>query len=133
MNRRQLVIEIGLSVVPRIFHPRWPEIRLKHPAPRDGITSAAVLTGQRLSDTPSAIPTFNIVRKIPAVVDGVACYCDCAARLQLYSLLSCFEDHGMAATCGTCLAEARLVYSLHLKGASLAAIRDAVDAHFAWS
>ena len=101
-----------------------------HPAPRPGITAARVLTAQQL-DNKHAAKVFDLVRQIPEVVDGIHCYCGCASRKGFYSLLSCYEQDGMAQHCEICQGEARLVHKLHTDGWSLTGIRTSIDAKFA--
>ncbi|MGH7562327.1 MAG: hypothetical protein ACRENB_15055 [Gemmatimonadales bacterium] len=101
-----------------------------HPTPRPGITAEKVLTPAQLADSPDAIPVFDLVREIPGVVDGIRCQCGCADLEGFYSLLSCFEDHGMARHCVICQGEGRLVHRLHKAGRSLDQIRKAIDARY---
>jgi hypothetical protein len=101
-----------------------------HPTPRQGITAARVLTAQQL-DSKHAAKVFDLVRQIPEVVDGIHCYCGCASHKGFYSLLSCYEDEGMAQHCEICQGEARLVHKLHTKGWALNRIRTSIDASFA--
>lgn len=101
-----------------------------HPEPRPGITAAKVLTRDKLGDHEDAAPVFDMVREIPQVVDGIRCQCGCASLETKYSLLSCFEDEGMAGHCEVCQNEGRLVYRLHKQGKTLNEIRAAIDAKF---
>lgn len=102
----------------------------RHPEPRPGIDASRVLRREQLTEHPDAGAVFDLVREIPAVVDGVRCHCGCSELEGFYSLLSCFEREGMAEHCLVCQGEARLVHRLHRSGKSLAAIRAAVDAQF---
>lgn len=95
-----------------------------HPEPRPGITAAAVLD-------PAGVPErarrgYEAAREVPEVLDGLYCYCDCAERDGLRSLLSCFETR-MPMHCGICVGEAALAHRLSREGRDLAAIRKAVD------
>ena len=101
-----------------------------HPSPRPGITSAKVLTAEQLADSPQVIPVFDAVRAIPEVVDGIRCKCGCADLEGFYSLLSCYEDLGMARHCPICQGEGRMVARLHKEGKTLDQIREAVDARW---
>jgi len=107
-----------------------PPIVSDHPIPRPGITAAKVLTKDQLGEHKDAAPVFDLVRQIPQVVDGIRCQCGCSALEGKYSLLSCYEDDGMAAHCQICQGEARLAYRLHKQGKSLDDIRAAIDAKF---
>jgi hypothetical protein len=100
-----------------------------HPTPRPGITAARVLPDARLSDK-SAAPVYAMVREIPQVVDGIRCHCGCAGLDGFYSLLTCYEQGGMAQHCVICQGQARLAYRLHTEGFSLNGIRKAIDAQF---
>lgn len=104
--------------------------RGSHPSPRPGITSAKVLTAEQLADSPQVIPVFDAVRAIPEVVDGIRCKCGCADLEGFYSLLSCYEEVGMARHCPICQGEGRMVARLHKEGRSLDEIRQAVDARW---
>jgi hypothetical protein len=101
-----------------------------HPTPRPGITSAKVLTAEQLADSPQVIPVFDAVRAIPEVIDGIRCKCGCADLEGFYSLLSCYEDVGMARHCPICQGEGRMVARLHKEGRTLDEIRQAVDARW---
>lgn len=101
----------------------------KHPTPRPGITAARVLPDAQLTDR-SAAPVYAMVREIPEVVDGIRCNCGCADLDGFYSLLTCYEQGGMAQHCAICQGQARLAHKLHADGLSLNAIRRAIDAEF---
>jgi hypothetical protein len=101
----------------------------KHPTPRPGITAAKVVPDAKLKDK-SAAAVFAKVREIPQVVDGIRCHCGCAEMEGFYSLLSCYEQGGMAQHCVICQGQAKLAYRLHKEGWSLNGIRKAIDAEF---
>ena len=101
-----------------------------HPEPRPGITAAKVLTRDQLGKHKDAAPVFDMVREIPQVVDGIRCQCGCSKLEGKYSLLSCFEDEGMAGHCEVCQNEGKLVYRLHKQGKTLKEIRAAIDDKF---
>ena len=69
---------------------------------------------------------YTMAARIPGLLDGIYCHCDCHGRDGLRSLLECFENE-MASTCGICLGQARLAHEMHEKGKSLDEIRRAVD------
>ena len=102
-----------------------------HPTPRPRIDASKVLTRTLLTELPAAEPVFDMVRKIPQVVDGIRCQCGCAELPEFYSLLSCYEADGMAQHCVICQGEAKLAYQMHEQGKSLEQIRAAIDARFA--
>ena len=102
-----------------------------HPTPRPGIDASKVLTRAQLTEHPAAEPVFEMVRKIPQVVDGIRCQCGCAELPEFYSLLSCYETDGMAQHCVICQGEAKLAYQMHQQGKSLDQIRAAIDSRFA--
>lgn len=101
--------------------------RAEHPDPRPGITAADVLPAERFRKRVARI--YNMARKIPQVLDGIYCHCDCHERDGLRSLLSCFENE-MASTCGVCQGQAKLAHELHREGKSLEEIRAAIDAEY---
>jgi hypothetical protein len=78
----------------------------------------------------AARKAFRMVREIPQVVDGIRCNCGCAELEGFYSLLSCYEQNGMAKDCMICQGQAKLAYKMHKDGFSLDAIRRAIDAEF---
>ena len=102
--------------------------RPEHPDPRPGITAARVPSRDRLEgESAEVVAAFEDVRRIPGVVDGIACQCGCAELDEMYSLLSCFEgEHAMARHCVFCRGQARLAYRLHRSGRTLDEIRRAV-------
>jgi hypothetical protein len=101
-----------------------------HPTPRPGIDASKVLTRDKLTEHPAAQAVFDMVRKIPQVVDGIRCQCGCAELPEFYSLLSCYEADGMAQHCVICQGEASLAFRMHEQGKSLDQIRAAIDAKF---
>lgn len=100
-----------------------------HPTPRAGITAARVLTAAQLRaiGAPEAIDTFDEVRQIPQIVDGIRCHCGCADEPGYYSLLSCYEGDGMARLCAFCTGQGRMAFRLARAGSSLDEIRAAID------
>lgn len=114
-----------------LARPAWSLTprRPKHPTPRPGITAAHVLADAKLTDR-SLVPVFAMVREIPQVVDGIRCNCGCADQPGFYSLLTCYEEEGMAQHCVICQGQARLAHKLHGEGWSLNGIRSAIDAQF---
>lgn len=127
---RRTFLGQALALVPAAsFFPRF-RIRPPHPTPRPGITAARVLTAEQLSGTPQAIEYFDMVRQIPEVVDGIRCQCGCAELEGFYSLLSCYEDGGMASYCEICEGEGRMAFRLHREGKSLDKIRASIDARY---
>ena len=74
--------------------------------------------------------TFDMVRSTPQIMDGIYCYCGCDELPDHYSLLSCYEQDGMAQACEICQGEARLAYRLHRQGKTLGEIRTAIDRNF---
>ena len=138
MSRRQFLGFIPLVLVARpmaaMAGRAGPSLRSgrqhpKHPTPRPGITAAKVLPDSKVPDK-GARRVFAMVREIPQVVDGIRCNCGCAELEGFYSLLSCYEEVGMAQHCAICQGQAKLAYRMHKDGFSLDAIRRAVDAEF---
>ena len=126
----------GLALVPPELAAAGERPRMSrivsgtHPTPRPGIDASKVLTPDKLTEHPAAASVFDMVRKIPQVVDGIRCQCGCAELPEFYSLLSCYEADGMAQHCAICQGEASLAYRMHEQGKSLDQIRDAIDARF---
>lgn len=100
-----------------------------HPDPRPGIDASRVLPSDQVSSDLAEL--YDRIREIPHVVDGVRCYCGCADVEGIYSLLSCYEESGMAQHCEICQGEGRLVHRLHGEGKRLDEIRAAIDRRFA--
>lgn len=97
-----------------------------HPDPRPGIDASRVLKAEDLHN-PAAAAVYDMVREIPRVVDGIRCHCGCADLPGYYSLLTCYEEGGMAQDCAICQGQARLVHKGHRKGSTLDEIRAMVD------
>lgn len=132
LSRRRFLALLALALLARparALAASVPGQKPKHPTPRPGITAAKVLPDAKLTDK-SAAPVFALVREIPEVVDGIRCNCGCAELEGFYSLLSCYEQSGMAQHCTICQGQARLAHKLHADGMSLNAIRRAIDAEF---
>ena len=103
-----------------------------HPEPRPGIDARGVLRADQLTGYGAGvIAVFDQVREMPHIADGIRCYCGCAGREGMRSLLSCFSDHGMARDCEICQGEARLAHRRWREGQSLPQIRRAIDSRYA--
>jgi hypothetical protein len=121
----------GLAGIPRAgWALATGRRRGPHPDPRPGITAEKVLPPEALGGDADVMATFDKIRRIPEVVDGIRCHCGCADLAGFYSLLSCYEGAGMARYCWICQGEGNLVSRLHSEGKTLAEIRDAVDARY---
>ncbi len=101
-----------------------------HPDPRPGIDASHVLKPEDLQDVPDVIPIYDGVREIPQIVDGIRCHCGCADLPGYRSLLTCYEEGGMAKFCPICQGQGRLAYRRYQEGQSLDQIRNAIDARF---
>jgi hypothetical protein len=100
-----------------------------HPTPRPGVIGAAVLPASSFGQDARLVRAYTAARTMPEVFDGLYCYCKCKEDFGHRSLLTCFEsEHG--ASCDICLAEAAMAAQMHEQGASLDAIRAAIDAQF---
>jgi hypothetical protein len=128
LSRRRFLALLPLALLARparALGPRGP----KHPTPRPGITAAHVLPEAKVTEK-AAAPVYAMVRQMPQVVDGIRCHCGCADLAGFYSLLTCYEEGGMAQHCTICQGQARLAHKLHADGWSLNGIRKAIDAEF---
>ena len=105
-----------------------PPRQKRHPEPRRGIDASRVVKADALQGDADAIETFDMVREIPQVIDGLRCSCGCDEVEGFHSLLSCFETDGMARHCDVCRGNARLAHRLHRQGRTLREIRVAIDA-----
>ena len=82
-----------------------------------------ILDGRLFSDTriyePEAKPAYEVAHKLPATLDRLHCFCECAENPQFHhkTLLTCFTDNH-AAGCGICIREALMASDLKGKGAS---------------
>ncbi len=72
---------------------------------------------------------YEIAQRIPAVLDGLYCYCDCELNSGHKSNLSCFVDTH-AANCGICLNQALDTYRHYQAGLSLDEIKARIDARY---
>lgn len=131
ISRRHFLALLPIALLARPARAMGARMRHKpkHPTPRPGISAAKVLSDAELTEK-SAAPVYAMVRGIPEVVDGIRCNCGCAELAGFYSLLSCFEQGGMAQHCTICQGQARLAHKLHADGWSLNGIRKAIDAEF---
>src|SRR5687768_6096959 len=87
----------------RFAVPRSAEAR--HPEPRSGITAAQVVPAQRYSEDSRVARVYAMAVRIPNVLDGLYCHCECSKHSNHRSLLTCFQsDHG--SMCDICLGEA---------------------------
>lgn len=126
MDRRQFIVLSAITISPRL--PRLALLRPgPHPEPRAGITAAKIPAAADLTHK-SAGKTFDQVRQIPQIIDGLRCHCGCAEYPDSYSLLTCYEGkEAMAQHCAICQGQGRLAFRLSREGKSLAEIRIAID------
>jgi hypothetical protein len=98
-----------------------------HPQPRPGITAERVLPRAMVPSNPGTLEAYEAARRVPQVLDGLYCYCNCSKSIGHRSLLTCFESNH-ASGCDICMGEAMLAAELNGSGKSLAQIRKAIDA-----
>jgi len=120
------VAAVGLAtvlIVPRAGHATV------HPDPRPGITAEKVMPAAMVPQGPGTLEAYEAARRVPQVLDGIYCHCNCSKSIGHRSLLTCFEtDHG--SQCDICMGEAMLAAQMAGSGNSLAQIRKAIDARF---
>ncbi len=103
-----------------------------HPEPRADAASMgeSLMPASFFTSNPRVLKTYQLARDVPAVLDGIYCYCHCKEELGHRSLISCFQSqHG--AGCDICLGEADMAEEMHAQGKSLAEIRAQIDIAFA--
>lgn len=125
-----LILAGALALVAgyRLLAPARAEAR--HPEPRPEVTAERVMAPERYAAYPRVAAVYREAAEIPHVLDGLYCYCHCSKHSGHRSLLSCFEsDHGAA--CDVCLSEALMAARMTRQGASLQAIRAAIDQTYA--
>jgi uncharacterized protein with PCYCGC motif len=94
-----------------------------------------ILDGAQFSDKsiyePEAPAGYQVAREMPATIDRLHCFCECAENPQLHhkTLLTCFTERH-AAGCGICVKEALLAKELKGKGASDQEIVTLVESMF---
>ena len=135
LNRRAILGLVPVVLVAVSGGQGWavaatPAMQKKHPEPRPGIDARHVVVAKELDGDKDVIEAFDMVRQIPQIVDGIRCSCGCDEVEGYYSLLSCFEQDGMARDCEVCRRHARLIHRLHREGKTLTQIRAALDAKF---
>lgn len=133
LSRRAFVTGLSAVVAGGLASTRVAALALQdvHPAPRPGIDAGSVLTAAQLDGWDDDVKAvFAMVREMPAIADGIHCYCGCDGRDGNRSLLSCFGAAGMARECQICQGEARLAYRRWKDGQTLGQIRRAIDARF---
>lgn len=120
---------LGLAALGTAVFSGAKPAEYRHPHPRPGITAAGVMRDFMLGGFTEAKPAYAVARAIPAVLDGLHCYCNCDMSIGHRSLLSCFEDlHG--AGCDICQREARAAAEGFAGGRSLEDIRAGIDATY---
>jgi hypothetical protein len=78
---------------------------------------------------PGTLEAYEAARRVPQVLDGIYCHCNCSKTFGHRSLLTCFEsDNG--SRCDNCMNEAMMAEEMTGYGKSLAQIRKAIDVAF---
>ncbi len=138
-TRRDFLSSSSLAVAGWVLSPfggrrpglhRWDSG--DHPDPRPGIDASLVVSAESLRAGgfgDDVVEVFDMIRQIPEVADGVACYCGCML-MGNRSLLTCYHDGGMARACAICQGEGRLTYRRWKEGQTLDQIRRAIDARY---
>lgn len=121
---------LTLGGAPRRHRCRVAPRRGPHPEPRPGVDASRVLTADDLDHDARLVELYDGIRAIPQIADGIRCQCGCADLPGYYSLLTCYEEGGMAMWCQICQTEGRMVARLHRAGRTLDQIRRAIDARF---
>ena len=130
MNRRHFIWLGTFALAPRVTQRVLVRRAGPHPEPRAGITAAKIPASADLTHK-GAARTFDEVRQIPQIVDGIRCHCGCAENPDFYSLLSCYEGpDAMAQHCVICQGQGRLAFRLSGEGKSLDEIRAAIDQEY---
>ena len=140
MTRREMLAAAGAALVGAVgmvFLPGRVQGARRfsagdHPDPRPGIDASGVLSAESLRADgygDDVVEVFDMVRQIPQIADGLACYCGCML-LGNRSLLTCYHEGGMARGCLICQGEGRLAYRRWKEGQSLDQIRRAIDARY---
>jgi hypothetical protein len=132
MNRARLpwaITAVAVAAIASLLLLTRASSAPQHPAPRPAITGARVLDPATFGADERLVEAYTTARTIPEVLDGLYCYCHCKEDFGHRSLLTCFESEH-AASCDICLGEAELAFQMHRQGATLEAIRRAIDARF---
>ncbi|MBI4540118.1 MAG: hypothetical protein HY704_11490 [Gemmatimonadetes bacterium] len=125
-----LVLAVALVAVAALRLMGVGAAEARHPDPRPEITAQHVIPSEQYPAYPRIAAVYREAARIPQVLDGLYCYCDCSKHSAHRSLLTCFEsDHG--AGCDVCLSEATVAAEMTREGASLQAIREAIDGMYA--
>ena len=121
------VAVVALGVV--LGRPRMGLAAGHHPKPRPGITAERVLPRAMVPANPNTLAAYEAARRVPQVLDGIYCYCNCSKSIGHRSLLTCFESNH-ASGCDICMGEAMMAAEMTSGGKSLAQIRKAIDEKF---
>jgi hypothetical protein len=78
---------------------------------------------------PGTLEAYEAARRVPQMLDGLYCYCNCSKSIGHRSLLTCFESNH-ASGCDICMGEAMLAAEMSGSRKSLAQIRKAIDAKY---
>lgn len=122
-----LLLILVLVVLWRVVGPR--EAHASHPQPRAGVTAEKIVAPGRYAADPKIARVYAMAARVPGVLDGLYCHCECSKHSDHRSLLTCFEsDHG--SMCDICMGEAEMAYKMTMQGKTLQEIRTAVDARY---
>ena len=101
--------------------------KVQHPTPRRDLPADYVVRADNVPER--ARDEYTMAARIPQVLDGLYCHCDCHERDGLRSLLDCFHEE-MGTSCGICQGQVRRAYELHQQGRTLNDIRKILDREF---
>lgn len=101
--------------------------KVQHPRPRRDLPANYVVRADAVPER--ARDEYTMAARIPQVLDGLYCHCDCHERDRLRSLLDCFHGE-MGTSCGICQSQVRRAYELHQQGRTLNDIRKILDREF---
>lgn len=98
----------------------------EHPRARPDAATRPVYSAAHFAGEPRVSEIYGEAAQVPAVLDGLYCYCRCSKHSGHYSLLDCFATHH-AAYCDICLSEAAMAFRMTKAGRTLGEIRHAID------
>jgi len=120
---------VGLALVLMMGGGKGGKASHPDPRPEASTLGETVMPASFFTDNPKVVQTYQAVRAIPEVLDGLYCNCHCKEEAGHRSLLTCFQSqHG--AGCDICLGEAQTALEMHAQGKSLAEIRSQIDMAF---
>jgi Protein of unknown function with PCYCGC motif len=121
---------VALALSANLFWHRAPSHAIAQEAPGTRLDPSLTLDAAQF--TGEAREAYEIARRQPDLFPKLHCYCGCDKLLGHRNLQDCYRDRH-AASCATCMGEAKDANQMSSQGSPVEQILDALRARYAYA